>query len=226
MVMIIPYHVGIIPDGNRRFGKKYGLSLSQAYEKGIEKLREVCEWSKEIGIKILTVWGFSTENFNRKVQEKVMFFLLLHRKVKELLDSAKERRLGFKIKLIGRIDWFPWYLRNSLKKLESLSKEGELQLNIALGYGGRQEIIEAVNQILKTGKKRVTEEEFSKFLWLSESPDLIIRTSGEQRLSGFLPWQSTYSEFVFLKPLWPELTKKDFLKAIREFGRRQRRFGK
>lgn len=222
--MILPSHIGIIPDGNRRFGKKYGLSLVQAYERGINKINEVCNWSKELGIKTITIWGFSTENFNRNPIEKNAFFNLLHKKIQELIKERERRNL--RIRIVGKIEWFPKYLQESFKKLEKKYCDGELNLNIALGYGGRQEIVDAVNRIIKSRIKIVNKNIFSKFLYIEEEPDLIIRTSGEHRLSGFLPWQSVYSEFVFLKPLWPELTKRDFLKAIKEFQRRQRRFGK
>ncbi len=223
---MIPTHVGIIPDGNRRFGKKHGLSIVQAYEKGIDKLKEVCEWSKDLGIKILTVWGFSTENFQRNPVEKEAFFRLLNIKINETIRSKELNRRDIKINIIGKIERFPQYLQKSFQRLTESTKSGSLKLNIALGYGGRQEIIDAVNKIIKNKVEKVNEKVFSQFLYTSEEPDLIIRTSGEKRLSGFLPWQSVYSELVFLKPLWPEITRADFVSAIKEFSRRERRFGR
>ncbi|MCD6381374.1 MAG: di-trans,poly-cis-decaprenylcistransferase [Candidatus Aenigmarchaeota archaeon] len=224
--MFTPNHIGIIPDGNRRFGRKYGLTLVQAYERGINKLRDVCGWSKELGIKTLTVWGFSTENFGRSIIEKQIFFRLLNEKIKNIINSDEFRKENLGIRIIGKLDMFPNYLRESFRKLESVFSEGEVSLNIALGYGGRQELVDAFNKMIKIGIKKIDQNLVKNFLYLNEEPDLIIRTSGEKRTSGFLPWQSAYSEFVFLKPLWPELSKRDFLSAIREFQRRQRRFGR
>lgn len=229
MELKIPTHLAIIPDGNRRFGKKYGLPIVLAYEKGVEKLREVLNWSKELGIKILTVWGFSTENFGRSSYEKKAFFSLLERKAREILNSGELQTNGIKVRFIGRIERFPKGLRKMLKAIERKTKCcNGMQVNVALGYGGRQEIVDACNKILKLGLKRVDEQTFAKYLYLNDipDPDLVIRTSGEQRLSGFLPWHIAYSELVFLPCLWPELTKRDFLAAIQEFSRRERRFGR
>ena len=226
---MIPLHVAIIPDGNRRYGEKYNLPLAKAYEDGINKLREVLEWSKEIGIKILTVWGFSTENVKRGYEEKRTFFSLIYRKAKEALNSNEFVDDKIKVKIIGNLKLLPYPLARILKKIEEkTANNGPYRLNVAIGYGGWQEIVDACNKAIKAGVKRVTIENFRKFLYLSDvpDPDLIIRTSGELRLSGFLPWHSAYSELVFLKPLWPELTKEDFLAAIKEFENRERRFGR
>jgi len=226
---MIPIHVGIIPDGNRRFGKKYNLSLAEAYECGINKLKEVMEWSKEIGIKILTVWSFSTENINRNPFEKRIFFSLLKKKAEEALNSEEFEKCGIRCRFIGKLSLLPLSLTKILKKIEEKTQSNkEFCLNIAIGYGGRQEIVDACNKIIKSGIKRVTINNFRRFLYTNgiPDPDLIIRTSGEYRLSGFLPWQTVYSELVFLKPLWPEITKEDFISAIKEFESRERRFGR
>jgi len=226
---MIPVHIGIIPDGNRRYGKKHGLSIRESYARGISKLEHVLEWSKEVGIKIVTVWGFSTENLRRSAIEKKIFFGLLENKIKEMMKSEKIEKNKTCIKIIGKKSFFPKSLANLFDKLEAKTKKYKsFKLNLALGYGGRQEIVDACNRILKSGLKFVNPETFSKYLYTGgiTDPELIIRTSGEQRLSGFMPWQSTYSEFIFLKPLWPELRKKDFFDAIKEFEQRTRRFGR
>jgi len=226
---MVPVHIGIIPDGNRRFGKKYNLSLTEAYERGINKLKEVMEWSKEIGIKILTVWSFSTENINRNFFEKRIFFSLLKKKAEEALNSDEFEKNEIRCRFIGKLSLLPSSLTKILKKIEEKTeKYKKFNLNVAIGYGGRQEIVDACNKIIKSGIKRVNINNLRKFLYTDgiPDPDLIIRTSGEYRLSGFLPWQTVYSELIFLKPLWPELTKEDFINAIKEFENRERRFGR
>ncbi|MEM5813033.1 MAG: polyprenyl diphosphate synthase [Candidatus Aenigmatarchaeota archaeon] len=226
---MIPTHIAIIPDGNRRFGEKYNLSLEKAYELGINKLKDVLEWSKELGIKIVTVWSFSTENINRSFRERKIFFSLIEKKVKEALKNNDMLDEKVKIKIIGNFRIIPKSLVRILKKIEEKTNDNKpYRLNIAIGYGGRQEILDACNKLIKAGVKKVDEKTFRRFLYLNDvpDPDLIIRTSGEYRLSGFLPWHGAYSELIFLKPLWPELTKEDFLNAIREFEKRERRFGR
>lgn len=226
---MMPVHLGIIPDGNRRFGEKYNLSLAKAYELGINKLRDVLSWSRELGIKIVTVWSFSTENVNRSSIERKTFFSLIEKKAKDALKNSNIIDDRVEVKIIGNLDFLPKSLVRVLKKVEEKTEGNKpYRLNIAIGYGGRQEIIDACNKLIKNGVKKVNEKIFRKFLYLNDTPDpdLIIRTSGEFRLSGFLPWHSAYSELVFLKPLWPELSKKDFVNAIKEFEKRERRFGR
>lgn len=226
---MVPVHIGIIPDGNRRFGKKYGLDIAQAYEKGIEKLKEVLEWARELGIRILTVWGFSTENTERDPIEKRIFFKLLENKVKDAMKSSELEKHKVRIRFIGRLDFLPKSISEVFNKLEEMTKNYKsYQLNIAIGYGGRQEIVDACNKILSSGIRSVNQEIFEKYLYTNgiPNPELIIRTSGEYRLSGFMPWQSVYAELAFLKPLWPELQKEDFINAIKEFENRERRFGR
>jgi tritrans,polycis-undecaprenyl-diphosphate synthase [geranylgeranyl-diphosphate specific] len=225
---MIPTHVGIIPDGNRRYGKKYNIPLYEAYAHGIEKLRDVLVWSKELGIKILTVWGFSTENFARSPIERKVFFSLIERKAKEILNSGELQENNLRVKIIGKLEKFPKSLQKIFKEIEDRTINGKLRVNIAFGYGGRQEIIDACNKIIKKGIKRVDERIFARHLYTHDipDPDLVIRTSGEMRLSGFMPWQIAYSELVFLPCLWPELKKSDYVKAIKSFTKRERRFGR
>ncbi|MBI4163105.1 MAG: di-trans,poly-cis-decaprenylcistransferase [Candidatus Aenigmarchaeota archaeon] len=222
-------HIAIIPDGNRRFAKKMNIPITKSYAMGVDKIIEVMEWSKDLGVKMMTSWGFSTENFKRSALERRLLFRLFEGKIKEFLENGRFKKEQLKVKIIGDINKFPKSLINAIHNLESeTEKYNEFQLNLALNYGGRQEIIEACNRILASGIKNIKTEDFSKFLFTKNlpDPDIILRTSGEQRMSGFLPWQSAYSEFVFLKPLWPELQKEEFVTAINEYDSRQRRFGR
>jgi len=222
-------HIAIIPDGNRRFAKKMNIPVPAAYAKGVDKIIEVMEWSKELGIKMVTSWGFSTENFKRSALERRMLFRLFENKIKEFIENGRFKKEQLKVKIIGDISRFPKSLISAIHGLEAeTEKYGKFQLNLALNYGGRQELVEAFNAAMSAGIRKITQEDLQKFLFTSDlpDPDLIIRTSGEQRLSGFLPWQSSYSEFIFLKPLWPELQKEEFMTAISEYEDRQRRFGR
>ena len=222
-------HIAIIPDGNRRFAKKMNIPVPKSYAMGVDKIIEVMEWSKELGIKMMTSWGFSTENFKRSVLERRLLFRLFESKIKEFLETGRFKKEQLKVKIIGDISKFPKSLISAIQSLEKeTEKYKKFQLNLALNYGGGQEIIEACNRVLASGMKHVNAKDFGKFLFTSSlpDPDIILRTSGEQRLSGFLPWQSSYAEFIFLKPLWPELQKEEFVTAISDYDNRQRRFGK
>lgn len=205
------------------------ISTKEAYAMGVQKIVDVLEWSKESGIKMVTAWGFSTENFSRNLIEKKFLFKLFESKIKEMLESRRFEKEHLKVNVVGDRSGFPESLIKSIEQMEeSTRKYGQFQLNLAIGYGGRQEIVAACNKILASGARRVDIRDFDKYLFTSgiPDPDLIIRTSGEQRTSGFLTWQSVYSELVFLKPLWPEIQKRDFQSAIEEFSSRQRRFGR
>ncbi len=220
-------HIAIIPDGNRRYAKKMGLSIDVVYNRAMDKIYEIVEWCKELKIKTLTVWGFSTENWRRPKLEKKILFMLFEKKGKEILLDKRIDKEGIKIKIIGNTKQFSKKLQKLFREIEEKTKKNvELNLNILLNYGGRKEIIQAVNQILSEGKKNINENRFKKYLWLSDEPDIIIRTSGEQRLSGLLPFQSVYSELYFEPKYFPEIQKKDFLKMIKTIEKRERRFGK
>ena len=220
-------HIAIIPDGNRRYAKKMGLSIDVVYNRAMDKIYEIVGWCKELKIKTLTVWGFSTENWRRPELEKKILFMLFEKKGKEILLDKRIDKEGIKIKIIGNTKQFSKKLQKLFREIEEKTKKNvELNLNILLNYGGRKEIIQAVNQILSEGKKNINENRFKKYLWLSDEPDIIIRTSGEQRLSGLLPFQSVYSELYFEPKYFPEIQKKDFLKMIKTIEKRERRFGK
>jgi len=220
-------HLAIIPDGNRRYAKKQGLSLEEVYRRSIDKIFNIVEWCKEFNIKTLSLWGFSTENWKRDAAERKILFKLFEEKARQILEDERIKKEGIKINILGDIERFPKKLRELFWKVEKeTEKNKKFILNILLNYGGRKEIIAAVNKILSERKKKISEKGFKRYLWLKDEPDLIIRTSGEMRLSGFLPFQAAYSELFFEKKYFPELAKKDFKKIIANFSKRERRFGK
>lgn len=220
-------HLAIIPDGNRRYAKKYKISLEQAYDKSINKVFEITKWCKESNIKTLTIWGFSTENWNRSLTERRILFKLFEIRSKKFMKEFQKNNQNIKINIIGELFKFPKSLQELFLKVQEKSKSNkEFQLNLLLNYGGRKELLSAINQLLKDGIKKINEEDFKKYLWIREEPELIIRTSGETRLSGLLPFQSVYSELFFEKKLFPEFQKDDFLNAIKDFKLREKRFGR
>ncbi|MFA5105530.1 MAG: polyprenyl diphosphate synthase [Candidatus Micrarchaeia archaeon] len=227
-------HIAIIPDGNRRWAKRRGISKQEGYEIGIRKLGYVLKWCREKDIRMVSLWGFSTENFLRDSAELSMLFDTFSKKLSlALARKAENEKYGVRVRFIGRPDYFPADIRKKIKSLEEeTSKYSKYQVNLFFGYGGRNEILDAVNRIaqdVKAGKRaRVDERAFEKYLYTAGTPDpdMIIRTSGEQRLSGFLPWQAAYTELYFSKKLWPDFQKKDFMKAIKWYETRKRRFGK
>jgi len=220
-----PKHIAIIPDGNRRWAKKHGATKLEAYDKGIDNIANVLKWCKKYKITTLTMWGFSTENFMRDRQEVKGLFSLFNKKLSEGL-KRDYKKYGARVRFLGKISSFPRDVREKMKKAEEdTSKNGKYTLNLMLAYGGRQEIIDAVNRAIAEGKK-VDEKKFSSLLYLKDSPDLVIRTSGEMRTSGFLPWQGAYSEYYFSSKLWPDFNEKEFKKALAEYSRRKRKYGR
>ena len=220
-------HLAIIPDGNRRYAKKSKILIRDIYKSSIEKIFDMVKWSQDAKISILTIWGFSTENWKRSSSEKKILFRLFEEKATELLLDKRLATGGIQIKIIGDKKQFSKKLQNLFCEIEEKTKKNKkLKLNLLLNYGGRNEILSAINNLLKEGKKKIDEKTFKKYLWLSEEPDLIIRTSGECRLSGLLPFQSVYSELYFEPKYFPEFEKNDFNKAIKSFNKESRRFGK
>lgn len=232
--MRVPEHIAIIPDGNRRWAKKHGITLVQGYDKGIKKIRDVLKWCKEHDVHVLSMWGFSTDNAKRNPYEIKRLFGLFKKYLGKIVDKSKKKaksakKYDVKVRFLGRRSLFPKEIRDAMTKIEDLTKNNKIYtLNLLLGYGGREELVDAVNALIKEGKREVSEEDIEKHLYSAgiRDPDLIIRTSGEQRLSGFMPWQSVYSEFYFSKKLWPDFSKEDFVKALKEYDKRMRRFGK
>ncbi len=224
-----PKHIAIIPDGNRRWGKLHGISKKEAYAKGIAKIEDVAEWHRETGIKMLTMWGFSTENFSRDRNEIGELFDLFKKNLLSSIRSDKKEKKRIRVRFFGRLSLFPTEIQKLIEKVEKDTEENdEYQLNLLLSYGGRNEIIDAVNSVLKSGIKKVDEKTLSEHMYTAglPDPDLIIRTSGAQRLSGLLPWQSVYSELYFCEKLWPDFSKDDFHKALEFYKNTKRKFGK
>ena len=231
----MPKHVAIIMDGNRRYSKLQGnMDVVKGHEIGVDTLEKVLDWSIELGIEIITVYAFSTENFNRPPHEVEGLMKLFVKNFKRLVDHEKIHRNKVKVKVVGRTELIPESVREAIKEAEDATAHYDKRLfNIAIGYDGRLEIIDSFKKIIadvQAGKitiDDVDEDLVSKNLYTGglDDPNLIIRTSGEERLSGFLLWQSSYSELYFCETLWPELRKVDFIRAIRSYQARDRRFG-
>ena len=223
----IPQSVGIIMDGNRRWAKGKGLSSLEGHRAGYDKLREVLRWSKAAGVRYLTVYAFSTENWNRSVEEVGYLMNLFRMMIKKMTEEAKaeDTRLIF----LGERERFEADIREAIEEAEAATFAGKsFTFGIALSYGGRAEIINAIHRIPSEKLSTLTEEEFAALLWSKEipDPDLIIRTSGEERLSNFLPWQSVYSELFFTKTFWPDFSREEFNAILANFAERERRQGK
>lgn len=224
----IPVHVLIIPDGNRRWARARGLSASFGHYTSAsdERLMELLLEAKRMGIKYLSLWGFSTENWKRDEREIKSIFNLVLKKIDKLKEEAHKHRIRFRH--IGRKDRLPKKLVSGLAQLEDETKDyRDLNVQLMLDYGGRDEIIRAINKILKSGVKKIDDKRFEEYLDTKEipDPDLIIRTSGEQRTSGAMPYQAAYSEFYFTNVYFPEFGTDEFRKAIKSFSERTRRFG-
>ncbi len=213
-------------DGNRRWARERGLPTLEGHRKGYEKLKEVSDWCKEAGIPNLVVYGFSTENWNR-AQEEVSYLMDLIREML-LRDAEEMKKRGGRMRIVGQRDRFAPDIQKAMQDAEEMTKDGTHTLWLALSYGGRAEIAHAVNELLKEDKKEVTEADVTKKLWTKDmpDPDIIIRTSGEQRLSGFLPWQGVYSELFFIDTHWPAFSKEDFNTILAQYAERERRMGK
>jgi short-chain Z-isoprenyl diphosphate synthase len=236
----VPAHIGIIMDGNRRFARLLRASdISVGHRLGADKLREMLDWCFEHRIPVVTVWGFSLDNFSRDSEEVRQLLELFEVKTREMIDSPDLHGNEVRVRFIGRRDLLPASLQDAIAGVErATARYSRFVLNIALAYGGREEIGDAFRDYLAhqlhTGKDlRQALEAFShkavdRFLYTSglPEPDLIIRTSGEVRMSGFLMWQSAYSEYYFCDTNWPAFRKIDFLRALRSFDERKRRFGK
>jgi len=234
--MSVPKHIGVILDGNRRFAKRLMVKPWQGHEWGAKKFREFLEWCFDAGVSEVTAYVFSIQNFNRPNEEFEYIMKVFKEEVADLLREENLKKLkneGIRITFIGRTWMLPKELQELQQKvMKETAQNSKKQLNFAMAYGGREEIIDAVKKIagnVKSGKldiDKINEETFAKELNLASEPDVVIRTGGEKRTSNFLPWQSTYSEFIFIEKMWPEITKDDFLQCIQEYENRERRFGK
>lgn len=242
-----PKHLGVILDGNRRYAKSIGLSAGEGHKLGAKKVRSLLTWCGEFKIPVVTLWVFSTQNFSRDPEEVKTLMQLFIDQANSMKTDGEFIKNDIRVRVLGRRDDLPTDVQEALTDLETTTanRKGML-VQLALGYGGREEIVDAVKSYLSNWFNRsdmsqrtsaqqfqaaadaLTEAELTKYMYNSEvvDPDFIIRTSGEVRLSGFLLWQAAFSEYYFLDVNWPGFRRVDFLRALRSFQLRQRRFGK
>jgi undecaprenyl diphosphate synthase len=218
-------HIAIIPDGNRRWARRRGLPTEEGHRKGISKIESLAKWCKEFRIDYLSVWILSAENAAKRKGEIGKLMELFREALDKVIRNEKNYRV--RLRFIGDLSIFPEDIKKKMNEIEERTKEYKKQILILANYGGRKEIVDAVNKIIKEGIKSVNEEVFRNYLYAPDvpDPDLIIRTA-EKRLSGLYPWQGVYSELHFCSKLWPDFSKSDFVKAIKDFKKRKRRFGK
>ena len=220
----IPTHIAFIMDGNGRWAQNKNLPKAKGHEEGARSVQTVVNAALKTGVKYITLYAFSTENWKRSKTEISALMKLLS---KTLDKFIKEDDPKVKIIFSGRREPLPQDILAKMDKAAQIKKDNPaLVLNLAINYGARQEITDAVNKLIAEGKKEITQEDISGALYNNlPEPDLIVRTSGEQRLSNFLLWQAAYSEFYFTPVLWPDFKEEHFIQAVEEYGRRQRRFG-
>jgi undecaprenyl diphosphate synthase len=230
----IPKHIGIILDGNRRGSRKIGVDYITGYKLGAEKLEEVLDWCWELGVKVISCWIFSTENFSRPKDQVESIMKLAVEYFQKIRTDKRIMENEVRIRVLGRHKMLPKEVQEEIKKTEEATKNHErFDLNICMAYGGRAEIVDALKKILNKAEDGnidlddVDEELISNHLYTDNipDPDLIIRTSGEERLSGFLLWQSAFSEYYFTDVYWTLFRKIDLMRAIRSYQRRERRYG-
>ena len=233
----VPGHIGIILDGNRRWAASQGVTRGAGHEMGAEIAEELLDWCHELKIKTVTLYVLSTENLQRSPDEVRELLALIETRLTNLLNDERIYKYRVKVKAIGQLDMLPDSIKRLLSEIESrTSGFGDHYLNIAVAYGGRAEIrdmVKSVAQDVKSGvlkPDQISDETIEKRLYTSylpqQEPDLIIRTSGEERMSGFMLWQGAYSELVFMDVFWPEFRKIDLMRAIRTYQRRHRRKGR
>lgn len=230
--MNVPKHIAMIMDGNGRWAKQRNLPRLMGHRSGVENVYTVTEECARMGVRVLTLYAFSTENWKRSSEEVSGLMSLLEQSLKKYIGKLKNN--GIRLNVIGRLEQLPERLRGGISNaLETTASNDRMVLNIALNYGGRQEILDAARSIVRAVKDEnidvtsLTVDDFSRYLYTRDLPDpeLIIRTSGEQRISNFLLWQCAYSEFYFTDTFWPDFGKEELKKAIEEYSRRERRFG-
>ena len=230
----LPRHVGVILDGNRRWAHQVGAQSETGHRVGADKALEFLEWSEEVGIPVVTLWMLSTDNLRRSGEELTKLFDIICGVVEQIASLDR-----WHLRLLGNLSLLPDQVQQRLQRaVDRTPTDSPLTVNIAVGYGGREEITEAVrNLLLEKAQEGATLETVARELSVDEitshvytagqpDPDLVIRTSGEQRLSGFLMWQSTHSEYYFCEAFWPDFRKIDFYRALRDFALRERRMGK
>ncbi|MSP23543.1 MAG: di-trans,poly-cis-decaprenylcistransferase, partial [Dehalococcoidia bacterium] len=225
----IPQHVGVILDGNRRFAKKAGLAVvTDGHRRGADKVEELVGWCDDLEIPAVTLWALSTDNFKRGPDELKAIFALIEEKVAAFSDDSSESPRRRRVRMVGRRELLPHSTQDAIARAEeATANDGPYELLVAIGYGGREEITDAVRRMIADRVRNgdslegiasgIEPDEISRYLYAPDipDPDLIIRTSGELRLSGFLLWQSAYSEYYFCDVFWPEFRRIDFLRAVR-----------
>ncbi|MBT1002396.1 isoprenyl transferase [Paenarthrobacter sp. DKR-5] len=229
----IPRHIGVMVDGNRRWAKLSGAPTRHGHQAGADKILEFLGWCEELGVEIVTLYMLSTDNMSRSSDELEELMGI----IANTLDRLGEDR-GIRVHPMGAPELLPDYLSDKLASLAAATADRcGLHVNVAVGYGGRREIVDAVRELLQDAiaegrdiselARDLSVDDISRYLYTRglPDPDLVIRTSGEQRLSGFMMWQSAYSEFYFCEALWPDFRRVDFLRALRDYAGRQRRFG-
>ena len=235
-----PGHLGVIMDGNRRFARQAGFASALAgHRLGAEKLHEVLRWCHDAGIPVVTAWCFSLENFERSTQEVEGLLGLFEDKTREMAEGGQVHEHQIRVRFIGKLQLLPESLRREIRRVEEATcGYDRLQLNVAMAYGGREEIADAFRRHIKAGLESgrdvdnvlegLDADSIAPYLYTSgqPEPDLILRTSGEVRTSGFLLWQSAYCEFYFSDMNWPAFREIDFLRALRAYDQRQRRYGR
>ena len=222
----IPNHIAFIIDGNGRWAKQHHLPRSQGHIKGADKIEKMYKMVRDTGIKYVSIYAFSTENWNRPKEEVDGLMKLFRKAINTFYNQKKYGDCH--VEFLGDLSKFDDDIRiNAMDIMNRTKNNDKFYINLCLNYGGREEIVHAVNKLIAEGKTEVTAEDISASLYSCNSPDpdFIVRTSGEQRLSNFMPWQSTYAELYFPKVLWPDFGKKDLIEAIKEYSSRDRRFG-
>lgn len=231
----VPQHIAIIMDGNRRWARRLEKPPWYGHLFGSKKLEEILEWGREIGMRVLTVYAFSTENFKRSPEEINALMNLFEQKFRELVTDKRVHKYGIRVNVIGRKELLPENVRKAAEEAERATKKySNYFLNIALAYGGRSEIVDAVKRIVEDvergiiSRDDIDEELLKRYLYVPNmpDPDIVIRTGGEIRISNFLLYQVAYSELFFVDVYFPEFRKIDFLRIIREYQKRERRFGR
>lgn len=234
----VPTHLAVIPDGNRRWARKVGLSIVDAYRVGADKVEEFLDWSLDFGIRTVTVYVLSTENFMRRSRmELELLYGLLKEKLIKVRKDERIHRNRVRVRVIGRTWLLPEDVRREVELTERATADySDHYLNLAVIYGGRQELVDAVKKLVvdyssgKLSVNDINEDTLFKYLYLGDEPnpepDLVIRTGGEHRLSNFLVYESAYSELYIMSKYWPEITREDLREALEEYARRERRFGR
>lgn len=230
----VPRHVGVILDGNRRWAKSFGEPAAHGHRRGADKITDFLGWSEELGVEVVTLWMLSTDNLRRDSEELDALFGIIEDAVRHLAQARRWR-----LRVVGNLDLLPNKLSLSLRELQAQTADVQgLEVNVAIGYGGRNEIADAVKDLLTECElsgmtlhqaiDSLSVEAIGQHLYTKGQPDpeLLIRTSGEQRLGGFLLWQSAHSEFYFCEAFWPDFRRVDYLRAIRAYAVRERRLGR